>query len=187
VDPPGAGRESWWVVLLQPQAEHRFAGSVGRCGMTGSADQWVRRTTIGCVGMLALIAGTVSYLHKHLLVELHGQPGGGSADAAVGGRDDRGGFDYAAGRGPDRRPRRHALGTGRPAGLADLAPVRDRTDSPQGRDHAQCLVTGLADGPQDLKDIEVQHFRRVIRKLHDSHTAKRSNAFTREPAARFRG
>ena len=33
------------------------------------------RTTIGCVGLLALIAGTVSYLHMHLLVELHGQPG----------------------------------------------------------------------------------------------------------------
>jgi hypothetical protein len=28
-----------------------------------------------CVGLLALIAGTVSYLHMHLLVELHGQPG----------------------------------------------------------------------------------------------------------------
>jgi hypothetical protein len=27
------------------------------------------------VGLLALIAGTVSYLHMHLLVELHGQPG----------------------------------------------------------------------------------------------------------------
>jgi hypothetical protein len=39
------------------------------------ADRWIRRTTIGCVGMLALIAGTVSYLHMHLLVELHGQPG----------------------------------------------------------------------------------------------------------------
>jgi hypothetical protein len=25
--------------------------------------------------MLALIAGAVSYLHLHLLVELHGQPG----------------------------------------------------------------------------------------------------------------
>ena len=25
--------------------------------------------------MLALIAGTVSYLHMHLLEELHGQPG----------------------------------------------------------------------------------------------------------------
>ena len=43
--------------------------------MTGQADRWIRRTTIGCVGMLALIAGTVSYLHMHLLVELHGQPG----------------------------------------------------------------------------------------------------------------
>jgi hypothetical protein len=29
--------------------------------------------------MLALIAGTVSYLHMHLLVELHGQPGGMAA------------------------------------------------------------------------------------------------------------
>jgi Protein of unknown function (DUF2637) len=43
--------------------------------MTGRADRWIRRTTIGCVGILALIAGTVSYLHMHLLVELHGQPG----------------------------------------------------------------------------------------------------------------
>jgi Protein of unknown function (DUF2637) len=43
--------------------------------MTGGADKWIRRTTIGCVGLLALIAGTVSYLHMHLLVELHGQPG----------------------------------------------------------------------------------------------------------------
>ena len=37
--------------------------------------RWIRRTTIGCVGILALIAGTVSYLHVHLLVEIHGQPG----------------------------------------------------------------------------------------------------------------
>jgi hypothetical protein len=27
------------------------------------------------VALLALIAGTVSYLHMHLLVKLHGQPG----------------------------------------------------------------------------------------------------------------
>jgi hypothetical protein len=40
--------------------------------MTAGADRW---TTIGCVALLALIAGTVSYLHMHLLVELHGQPG----------------------------------------------------------------------------------------------------------------
>jgi hypothetical protein len=39
------------------------------------ADQWIRRTTTGCVGLLALIAGTVSYLHMHTLVQLHGQPG----------------------------------------------------------------------------------------------------------------
>ncbi len=43
--------------------------------MTGSADRWIRRTTTGCVGLLALIAATVSYLHMHVLVELHGQPG----------------------------------------------------------------------------------------------------------------
>jgi hypothetical protein len=30
---------------------------------------------MGCVALLALIAGTVSYLHMHLLVELHEQPG----------------------------------------------------------------------------------------------------------------
>ena len=39
------------------------------------ADRWIRRTTIGCVGLLALIAATVSYLHMHELVALHGQPG----------------------------------------------------------------------------------------------------------------
>jgi hypothetical protein len=43
--------------------------------VSGRADRWIRRTTIGCVGILAVIAGTVSYLHMHLLVELHGQPG----------------------------------------------------------------------------------------------------------------
>jgi Protein of unknown function (DUF2637) len=43
--------------------------------MTGSADRWIRRTTTGCVALLALIAATVSYLHMHMLVELHGQPG----------------------------------------------------------------------------------------------------------------
>lgn len=43
--------------------------------MTGRADIWIRRTTTGCVALLALIAGTVSYLHIHRLVALHGQPG----------------------------------------------------------------------------------------------------------------
>ena len=55
------------------------------------ADIWIRRTTTGCVALLALIAGTVSYLHMHRLVALHGQPGWGRfAHTAVGGRDDRG-------------------------------------------------------------------------------------------------
>jgi hypothetical protein len=43
--------------------------------VTGRADRWIRWTTTGCVALLALIAATVSYLHMHLLVELHGQPG----------------------------------------------------------------------------------------------------------------
>ena len=43
--------------------------------MTGRADLWIRRTTTGHIALLALIAGTVSYLHMHLLVERHGQPG----------------------------------------------------------------------------------------------------------------
>jgi Protein of unknown function (DUF2637) len=43
--------------------------------VTGRADGWIRRTTIGCVALLALIAGTVSYLHRHMLVARHGQPG----------------------------------------------------------------------------------------------------------------
>jgi Protein of unknown function (DUF2637) len=38
-------------------------------------DRWIRWTTIGCVALLALIAGTVSYLHMHMLVARHGQPG----------------------------------------------------------------------------------------------------------------
>jgi hypothetical protein len=41
--------------------------------VNGQVDLWIRRTTIGCVAVLALIAGTVSYLH--VLVEQHGQPG----------------------------------------------------------------------------------------------------------------
>jgi hypothetical protein len=54
--------------------------------------------TIGCVGMLALIAGTVSQLHMHLLVELHGQPGWVAALTLLSGRwDDRRGVDAAGG------------------------------------------------------------------------------------------
>jgi hypothetical protein len=43
--------------------------------MNRPVDRWIRWTTTGCVALLALIAGTVSYLHMHVLVELHGQPG----------------------------------------------------------------------------------------------------------------
>jgi Protein of unknown function (DUF2637) len=43
--------------------------------VTAGADRWIRWTTIACVALLALIAGTVSYLHMHALVARHGQPG----------------------------------------------------------------------------------------------------------------
>jgi hypothetical protein len=39
------------------------------------ADRWIKWTTAGCVALLAPIAGTVSYLHMHMLVASHGQPG----------------------------------------------------------------------------------------------------------------
>jgi hypothetical protein len=52
----------------------RVSWSSGSSG-DQTADRWIRRTTIGCVAVLALIAGTVSYLHMHSLVALHGQPG----------------------------------------------------------------------------------------------------------------
>lgn len=51
--------------------------------MTGRAGRWIRRTTIGWVPLLWLIAGTVPYLHMHALVVLHGQPGGGGASDSV--------------------------------------------------------------------------------------------------------
>jgi hypothetical protein len=41
--------------------------------VSAGADRWIRWTIAGCVGLRTLIAGTVSYLHIHLLVELHGQ------------------------------------------------------------------------------------------------------------------
>ena len=43
--------------------------------MNAGVDRGIRSTTTGCVALLALIAGTVSYLHMQLLVELNGQPG----------------------------------------------------------------------------------------------------------------
>src|SRR5260370_7543658 len=43
--------------------------------MSAGADRCIRWTTIACVALLALIAGTVSYLHMHTLVARHGQPG----------------------------------------------------------------------------------------------------------------
>jgi hypothetical protein len=53
-----------WLVSLQLGAGHERA-----CGPVDPVDDdWV-------VALLALIAGTVSYLHIHTLVELHGQPG----------------------------------------------------------------------------------------------------------------
>jgi len=41
-----------------------------------AADRWIKETTTGCVPLLALIAGTVSYLHMHMLVARHGSRAG---------------------------------------------------------------------------------------------------------------
>ena len=43
--------------------------------MSRRPDDWIGWTTTGCVALLAVIAGTVSYLHMHQLVAAHGQPG----------------------------------------------------------------------------------------------------------------
>jgi hypothetical protein len=43
--------------------------------VSDGSDRWIGWTTTGCVALLALIAATVSYLHMHMLVEAHGQPG----------------------------------------------------------------------------------------------------------------
>ena len=53
--------------------------------MTGRADGWIRWTTTGCVALLALIAGTVSYLHMHILVARMGSPAGRGAHTAFSG------------------------------------------------------------------------------------------------------
>lgn len=41
----------------------------------GWADRWIRQAIIGCVALVALIAGTVSCLYMHARVALLGPPG----------------------------------------------------------------------------------------------------------------
>jgi hypothetical protein len=36
--------------------------------VSGRPDGWIGWTTAGCMALLAVIAGTVSYLHRHQLV-----------------------------------------------------------------------------------------------------------------------
>jgi len=50
--------------------------------MNRSADRWIQWTTIGCVWLLALIAGTVSYLHMHALVAGMGSRAGSLGTSA---------------------------------------------------------------------------------------------------------
>ncbi len=57
-----------------PNASSLVNSQLG-AGHEGGPDRWIGWTTTGCVALLALIAGTVSYLHMHTLVALHGQPG----------------------------------------------------------------------------------------------------------------
>jgi hypothetical protein len=47
--------------------------------LSPGTDLWIRWITIGCVTLLALIAGTVSYLYMQMLVARHGQRGWVSA------------------------------------------------------------------------------------------------------------
>jgi len=61
-----------------PLEEARALEGIGHSHLRGHepiGGPVIRWTTTGCVALLALIAGTVSYLHVHLLVELHGRPG----------------------------------------------------------------------------------------------------------------
>jgi hypothetical protein len=77
--------------------------------VSAGADRWIRWTTIGCVGLLALVAGTVSYLHMHMLVARHGQPGWVAAlTPPVGRRDDRRRVHHVASRLPVRAEGRGA-------------------------------------------------------------------------------
>ena len=66
--------------------------------MTGRADDWIKRTTTGCVALLALIAGTVPTFTCTGLLWCTGSPVGSFAHAAVRRRDDRGRVGHAAGR-----------------------------------------------------------------------------------------
>jgi hypothetical protein len=87
------------VVVADPFWVDAEGASPSRSTLRDEADRWIRWTTTGCVALLALIAATVSYLHMHMLVELHGQPGwGGCAYSVLGGRDDRGCLHDSAGR-----------------------------------------------------------------------------------------
>ena len=71
--PPGMlrGRSIGWGECTQKPMRSGWSIRTSKPAMRARPD----RATIGCVGLLAMIAGTVSYLHMHLLVELHGQPG----------------------------------------------------------------------------------------------------------------
>lgn len=64
----------------------------------GRAARWIRRTTFGCVTLLALIAEIVPTSTRTCCRAARAGGLDCGADAAIGGRNDRGGFDYAAGR-----------------------------------------------------------------------------------------
>jgi hypothetical protein len=97
-------------------------------GHEPGGDRWIRWTTTGCVALLALIAGTVSYLHMHLLVELHGPPGWVAAltPLSVDGMIVAGHAAAAVGP-PPRRLTRHLA-----AQVLCAAPFEQRAD---GREH----------------------------------------------------
>jgi hypothetical protein len=111
--------------------------------MSAGADRWITWTTTGCVALLALIASTVSYLHMHTLVTLHGQPGGGGADPTVGGRNDRRCLDHPAG-GLPARPHGWSPAVGA-TGLTAPPPRRIANTDDRG---PAAALTLLETGPQ---------------------------------------
>jgi hypothetical protein len=67
------------LITLRAANVVRLAGPGAGTAMTGSADRWIWWTTTRCVTLLALIAGTVCYMHSPFGGELAGVSWPGTA------------------------------------------------------------------------------------------------------------
>jgi hypothetical protein len=72
---PGLSSAAFVSAACRASGSIRRPATVAADLSAGGQIRWIRRTTIGCAGLLAVIAGTVSYLHMHELVALYGQRG----------------------------------------------------------------------------------------------------------------